>query len=153
MQSAPDDQPPTGRFRFCPPDLFCRTLFDYDNAREQGVVMIKSLPAGEYEIYNFSVYFNTGTLEKTFSSREDISIPFTVKPGVTAYLGNYQANGLSGKNFIGVSLPAGAVFVVEDRLGGELKLAQSKEPGVSAETNTFLPDVERLGSPFFIAPD
>lgn len=125
---------------------------DYQSSRETGMVLVQAMPPGEYEIYNFFIFRRAGVLTYSFRSKTDLSIPFTVKAGQATYLGNYQANDFSGKNIIGFSEPAGAVFVVTDRLAAELPIAQAKANTALGTPADATPVPESIGSPFFIKP-
>lgn len=143
--------PAEGYFVFCQTNVFCGRKFDYEKPNEVGVVLIASLPAGKYEIYNFDVFYNAGTVQKNFSSKRPFSIPFEVKPGTTAYLGNYQANGISGKNVFGMAVSAGAIFIVEDRTALDIGIASKKDGSLFQKVESYVPDVRTLASPFFVA--
>lgn len=140
-----------GRFLFCQTNVLCGGKFDYEKPNEVGVAVILSLPAGKYEIYNFDVFYNAGTIQKNFSSKRPFSIPFEVKPGITAYLGNYQANGISGKNVFGMAVSAGAIFIVEDRTAVDIGIASKKDGSLFQKVESYVPDVRTLASPFFVA--
>ena len=96
------------------------------------------------------IFLNAGTVTKNFGSKQNFSIPFTVKPGKVSYLGNYQANGIWGENMFGMSLAAGAVFVVSNRSESEVALARNKEPKLPGEVENFTPNVPAVASPFFV---
>jgi hypothetical protein len=142
----------SGRFIYFQTNLFSKQTPDYAANGESGVVLVESLPPGDYEIYNFDVFYNGGTIQKNFGSKTDVSIPFSVKPGTTTYLGNYQANKLIGQNVLGMPLPAGARFIVSDRLASELPIAQAKAKTPLGTPENASPDPERLGNPFFAGP-
>lgn len=148
--AVPAAQAGVGRFTYFQTNMFYKQAPDYRSSREEGVVLVRALPPGEYEIYNFNIYFNTGMVEKNFGARVDVAIPFTVKTGVTTYLGNYQANGQTGKNVFGMPLPAGAVFAVSDRLADDLALAQAKAAAPPGAAVNATPDPARLGHPYFV---
>lgn len=145
------DKQPVGRFNYFQENMFYSQPADYKAGSEAGVVLVQSLPPGDYEIFNFNVFFNDGTVQNNYYSKSDVSIPFTVKTGEVAYLGNYQANRLTGKNFIGMSLPAGAVFVVSDRLAEEIRLAETKSKQLLAGRRNFTPNAKELANPFFLS--
>jgi hypothetical protein len=150
--SSSSDRPSIGRFVYFQTNTFYKQAPDYQSADEAGVVLVQSLPPGEYEIYNFDIFFNAGTVQNNYSSRAEFSIPFTVKPGEMTYLGNYQANRLTGKNFLGLSLPAGAVFVVSDRLNSELRIAEAKTKSTYGAASNKAPTPSSIGNPFFQSP-
>ncbi len=142
------------RLTFFQDNVFLTQKLDYENDAEGGVVLVASMPPGEYEIFNFDVYLNgytpgLGNIQKDFSSKSSFSIPFNVKAREVTYLGNYQANLFTGKNYFGMDIPAGAQFVVEDRATTEFPIAQKKgliaEPFINST-----PVVTKIGNPFFI---
>jgi hypothetical protein len=142
---------PANRFVYFQDNSFSAQKRDYDNAAENGVVQSFRLPPGDYEIFNFDIFLNQGTVQKNFGSRQAFSIPFTVRPNETTYLGNYQANLITGKNIFGLTLPAGAVFVVSDRAQADVALAQKRLPAVQFGTITnATPKPASLGNPFFV---
>jgi hypothetical protein len=151
--SVNEEKATAGRFTYFQTNVFYRQAADYQTSAEGGVVLVQSLPPGVYEIYNFDIFFNAGTVQNNYGSRVDFSIPFTVKPGQTTYLGNYQANKLTGKNFLGLSLPAGAVFVVTDRLKAELPIAEAKIKSALPAVQDATPQPNQIGNPFFTSAE
>lgn len=146
-----DERPARGRFTYFQENYLYKQAPDYVAHDEAGVVLIHSLPPGDYEIYNFNVFFN-GTVQRNFGSKTDFSIPFSIRPGQSTYLGNYQANYRLGSNFVGMTLPAGAVFVVTDRLDAEWVIAEKKTKAPLGTAVNAAPDPRRLGNPFFLPP-
>ncbi len=152
-RDAPAGQKAIASFAFYQNNMWYGQDLDYKNELETGVVLVKSLPPGQYEIYNFDIYLNTGVAESQFSSREDFSVPFTVSPGQTTYLGNFQANGIKGKNMFGMTVPhGGAVFAVSNRAQRELTIARSKDPKVSLDAIAEPPDAAAFQNVFFVDP-
>lgn len=144
----------SGRLVFFQNNLFYSRPPDYKTADEAGVVEVASLPPGRYEIFNFDVFLNMGTVQNHYRSRKEFSIPFEVRPNETVYLGNYQANGIKGRNFFGLPVAGGAFFVVEDRSQVDLGLAKARVPAVRVENvrNT-TPDPKQLDAALLIPLD
>ena len=142
--SVNDTKRTQGQFVFFQKNMFSKQKPDYQAAAESGVVLVQSLPPGSYEIFNFDIFFNAGTVQNNYSSKLPFSIPFIVRPGQTTYLGNYQANKMTGRNLFGIPLPAGAVFVVSNRRGAELAIAQMKDKSVATEATDATPDVKTV---------
>ncbi len=140
-----------GRFIYFQTNTFSKQTPDYRSPVESGVVLVHSMPPGEYEIYNFDVFFNGGTVQTNFGSRNNFSIPFSVKRGETTYLGNYQANALTGKNVLGIPRPAGAVFVVSDRLKDELAIAEAKTKSRLDSAHDATPQPSQIVNPYFVS--
>lgn len=141
-----------GRFTFLPNNVFSSKKPDYQNSQETGVVLVKSLPAGKYEIFNFNIFLNMGMTQTNFSSKEPFSIPFTVKAGQVTYLGNYQANKLTAKNTFGMEIPSGAAFAISQRLMTELGIARASDSKIPATAEDSTPNVSNIKSQFFIRP-
>lgn len=141
----------SARFVYYQSNLFRSRAPDYKNASEAGVVIVSTMPPGKYEVFNFDVFFNGYPVSSNYSSRTAFSNPFTVEPGKTVYLGNYQANALKGENLLGIAVAAGAVFVVEDRLDTDMALAKKQTQGLPAATVNAVPSVQAINNPYFIA--
>ena len=143
---------PSGRFVFHAMSFFGENKPDYDSPDEFGVVIASRLRPGNYEVFNFDVFFNGGMVQSNFKSRQPISIPFAVRPGEAVYLGNYQARSRMGKNVFGLSVPAGAVFAVEDRMDQAVGIAKKKIPLLPATVANITPSVQAIANPYFVAP-
>ena len=129
-------------------NLFREQAPDYHTDSEAGVVQVRSIPAGRYEVFTFLVSDSRGS----WFPREEFSIPFVVRPRETVYLGNYRAQRVSGKNLFGMRIPIGAIFVVSDRMQADMEIARGKEATLGADATNATPRVEAIGSPLFIAP-
>jgi hypothetical protein len=145
-----DGSPPVGAFSYIRSDpVFGKGTPDYKiEYKEEGVVLVQSLPAGDYEIHGVELYgYNAN-----FRAKPDAVIPFSIKPGRTVYLGNYLAKGNTGKNLFGMSVPAGVTFIVSDRLANEMPLAQAKSKTSLGTVDDATPDPRRIGSSLFASP-
>ncbi|MBI4987909.1 MAG: hypothetical protein HZC23_03715 [Rhodocyclales bacterium] len=141
----------SNRFVYFQDNVFSAQKRDYDNPEENGVVQSFRLAPGYYEIFNFDVFLNGGTIQKNFGSKKDFSIPFNVRPNETTYLGNYQANMVTGKNFFGFTILAGAVFVVTDREKADLDHVKKRLPNVSfGPVSNATPKVKAIANPFLV---
>ena len=147
---ATNDSTGVARLVWAQTNIFSKQAPEYENESEAGVVVVATLPAGEYEVFNFEVFQNPPA--RIFSSKVPFSMPFTVEAGRTAYLGNFQARNVRGRNLLGMPLNAGAVFAVSDRQATEMAIAQKKSPSVTADATDFTPNVTKLNSPFFVLP-
>jgi hypothetical protein len=103
---------------------------DIDTGSETGIVDVRRLPPGEYEIFNFRVFYNGGNVQKHFSSKTDFSIPFSIRPGRATYIGEFIAVGVQGENIFGFSIPDGAYFTVSNRGERDIAIARQKYPGL-----------------------
>jgi hypothetical protein len=129
-RSRPSDSQPLGRFAFGPGFGQPR---DYSTAMEDGVVLVHSLPAGEYEIFSFQGYVGSNLGASYFGPKEHFSIPFAVVAGQTTYLGNFQANRVDGENAFKQPVMAALYFRISDRHAAELPLARTKVAALSSE--------------------
>jgi hypothetical protein len=125
---------------------------DYDDAQEAGVVVTADLPPGRYELFDFSA-FNHGGVDTYYRSPWPFSIPFTIEPGKTVYLGNYQANGPHSRNVQGLPLHADLTFVVEDRQARDMAVARAHPGGASLPSSVedATPVVASIGNPRFVS--
>ena len=121
---------------------------EYQVDKERGVVVVHSLPAGEYEIFNFAVSQTLGTGIRRHESERDFSIPFSIAQGKTTYIGNYQANNVRGRSFIGLPVNAGAVFVVRDTSERDIEIAAEKAALTDIDFN-HTPGSDQLPAPLF----
>jgi len=143
-----------GRFGYRYRGMFGGEKTDYrgEENDDRGVVIVATLPEGDYVLYNFDLFLNLGTFSRNFFSRTPVSIPFTVKAGTVAYLGNFQLTELTGKNFLRMPVASGGFFTIEDRSASERLIAEKKGAQPNANFVNFTPDVERIGHPLFITP-
>jgi hypothetical protein len=116
------------------------TKRDFDDQLSNGFVSVSSLPPGDYELFSFYVWENRGLSEVTWSPQREFSIPFTIKPNEAVYLGEYQAVGMTGKNLFGMTVPAGAYLVVQDKSKRDLKIASEKNSALPPKINVKVPN-------------
>ncbi len=99
------------------------------------------LVPGDYEIYGVKFYYNNGQREQTFSNREEFSVPIEIKNGITSYIGAFTAKGLWGENILGMGIPVGGYFVVEDKSENDLSIILSKQTEFDiTEVEVSIPD-------------
>jgi hypothetical protein len=118
---------------------------DYSDDIKAGDVAVWELAPGDYEFYNFELYYGNGLVEKTYSSQEDFSIPFTIKPGKTLYLGEFRAME-QGSGF--GATPGRPKFQIFDEHARDLPIAKRKDPLVG-EPEILVPYPAAINSPFF----
>ncbi len=115
---------------------------------DKGVVLVKDLPPGKYEIFDVDNFYNTGYVQKNFWLKSPVSIPFEIKPGAATYIGEFKAFPVFGNNVFGLPIPAGVRFVVSDQSARDLPIARQKNPNVG-EVQIAIPDVDSLNNPVF----
>jgi hypothetical protein len=128
---------------------------DIKNDKEEGMVDVRRLPPGDYEIFNFQVHRNAGYLQTWWGSKQDFSIPFSIIAGRATYVGELMAVGLKGeKGFLGARSPLGAYFVLTDKSDRDVPIAKQKEPGIGEVVSAVIdpaalanPMITRRGAP------
>ncbi len=98
------------------------------NEFNNGLVYAFSLPPGEYEFFDFRLFYSTGYSESSWSAQEEFSIPFTVTTGEVSYLGEIHTIQLVGENLFGIDIPAGGVFAISDQIERDLPKLKTKFP-------------------------
>jgi hypothetical protein len=87
----------------------------------------------------------------TYRPRVPVVIPFTLRAGEVVYLGNFQANRLTGSGLLGIGVPAGAVFVVEDRESADLAIARRVDSRLGTKVTNLTSAVLGIGHPNLVA--
>ena len=103
------------------------TPIDFTEGAAKGSVFAIRLPPGEYELCNVYFFVNRGQYgSASFTAKNDFSIPFRVTEGDATYLGEFLTYSTTGKNFLGMSVPGGGYFVVNDKLERDYALLGKK---------------------------
>jgi hypothetical protein len=143
-----------GHSRFTPrkvADLpFMGTKTDYDNASEAGIVEIRKLAAGQYEIFQIDAWLSSGVIQWNWHSKEGVYVPFTISPGAATYLGDFQGHVISERHVLtlGAPFPSSAYFVVSNRSDRDIPIAQKKASYLTL-INTQIPPIADLKSSYF----
>jgi hypothetical protein len=135
-----------GRFQYIPDDHE-----DYRSATEAGVVSVVPMAPGDYEVFAIEILFEVGLSKTTYRPRVPVVIPFTLRAGEVVYLGNFQANRLTGSGLLGIGVPAGAVFVVEDRESADLAIARRVDSRLGTKVTNLTSAVLGIGHPNLVA--
>jgi len=123
---------------------------DFEDGTGTGIVDVRRMPPGDYEIFNFQIFYNAGNVQKFFSSKQEFSIPFSVRPGSTTYIGEYLVAGVFGRNFFGMSLPGGGYFIISNKGDRDMAIAKRKEPALGP-VQTAVVDPRLVGNPLIRA--
>lgn len=107
---------------------FVPLKFDYIEPSEAGSLFTFSLPAGEYEIYNFEVVQDTIAGPVTHYPMRKFSVRFSVEAGKACYLGSIQIFRHSGRFKFAVT--GGVQFVMRENPERDHNLLRSKYPGI-----------------------
>ena len=101
------------------------------NDFELGSVHAHALPAGEYAITDFRIFhvigMEYGTIESVWVSPTEFSIPFSVAPKSTQYLGEWRCLPKYHDGFFGKEAN-GCRFAVSDQFGRDAPLLRAKYP-------------------------
>lgn len=130
--------------------LYFPDKVDYRGPDRKGTVFALALEPGEYEFVDVSFYYNTGTLEKSYSAKEDFSLPFTIEAGRVYYMGEFLSHGRYGENIFGITVLAGGYFTHRMNRQRDLPLLLAKYPELQGR-EVVRADVE-LNLPPFIYP-
>jgi hypothetical protein len=121
---------------------------DFDGPEGAGIVELRPLAPGNYEIYDFALHSSGGFSEDRYSAKHDFSLPFTIKTGRVTYLGQFMAIELFADGLFGKA-PAGGLFAVGDQGARDLSIVHKQRPDLT-QIDTTVPDVRGLHSPFFV---
>jgi hypothetical protein len=131
---------------YLPDNMFKPSKKDFIDNDSHGAIISFAMPAGDYEIYNFDIFENLGLRQTNYKARQDFSIPFSIRPGTTTYLGEYIAYTI-GKGFLGTST-GGAIFVVKNEMARDIQIAKKKFPVLFADNVIdSVPSPDTIGCP------
>jgi len=144
---------------------------DFKDTDEEGIVVVRALPPGDYEFFQFSgeeqlgiriprtrytvrpgdyEFFPLAGENRQAIARARYSMPFTIKAGETTYLGNFhllvrrQTNGFPGLNSF-----SGYFFRLTDENSRDLAIAKNKKPLAAGPVNVAVADEVQLHAPLF----
>jgi hypothetical protein len=126
------------------------TVPDFENNELLGAVFRTPVQPGTYEISGLRFYYNNGVMEKTFYLKEPLSIPINIEENKTTYIGAFTARGIWGNNFLGIGIPIGGYYLLNDESHRDLKIISEKTPGFDAmKTIIKIPDVPSEANVYF----
>jgi hypothetical protein len=123
---------------------------DY-TGRETGKVIIRRLPPGHYEIYDFGFGGTAGPMAVHSSSKTRFAIPFDIKSGEATYIGSFVRAPSLGTSLERV-LGAAGFFIIADQSDRDLPIARARQADLPAITNAVF-DVSTLGHPAILAKE
>jgi hypothetical protein len=108
-------------------------------------VVVFELPAGEYELFHWNLFYNYGLIQFDKKPKDEFSIPFTIKPDSINYIGELTIDIIpetSSKTLSDVGPYGNAVdpknsqiykyiMGIVDRSPRDLEIAAEKEPSIS----------------------
>lgn len=130
-----------------------RTTDDFETDDSDGGVFVYSLPAGKYIFYNFRLFMDAGQFSKSWNSKKPYAIPFTVQPNKVNYVGEIKLSQHTGKNFFGMSVLAGGIWLVSDQSKRDITIFSEKYPNIPVENLTkIIPNSKDIFTPLVILP-
>jgi hypothetical protein len=123
---------------------------DY-TGRETGKVIVRRLPPGHYEIYDFGFAGTMGPMSVHSSSKTKFVIPFEIKSGQATYIGSFvraPSLGTSMQRVVG----AAGYFIISDQSERDLAIARARQTDLPPVTNSVF-DVSILGHPAILAKE
>jgi hypothetical protein len=132
------------------------TVFDdfppnYRDERVGATIFAIRLPAGRYEIYNYTLFQRGPFGGTTYSARQDFSLAFTIEPSRATYVGEYFARPDTGRTGFGVATTQGAIFAVGDQRARDLNFARQQWPDFDfSAVIDGMPDPDALRNPLFV---
>lgn len=130
-----------------------KTKDEFKEGVNAGSTFALTLPAGRYVLYNFNLYRPTGVGYTYYSSKTDFAIPFDVHPNSVNYLGELKLEGASGKNFFGMSVPAGGIWIISDKQERDVLLLKTALPQLPLESiKSVIPTKKDIFTPLVVLP-
>lgn len=131
-----------------------KTPDDFSTGSSTGAVFVFSLPAGRYTFHNFRLYQANGSFQQNWSSKEDYSIPFEIQPNKVNYVGEIKLDALRGRNFFGMSVPAGGVWFVSDESARDVGILQKTRADIPVSNMvSVIPARKEVFTPLVVLPN
>lgn len=124
------------------------TKRDFEDDLQTGVVRYKRFAPGEYDIFWFHVPRGAPFANIYFQPTKPFSIPFTIRPYETTYIGNFDAHEIPGGRTLGFPAASGVYFVLSDQGSRDISIAQ-KQSAIIGAVRKDVPDPALLGTPLF----
>jgi hypothetical protein len=121
---------------------------DIDDTTEEAEVWVVPMQPGDYEFYSFEIWSDNGYARERFTPNQNFSVPFSIKPNTSIYVGDFRAMEVIGRNVFGLPVEGGAYFMISDQGDRDLKIAKAHDPGVS-NVEKAIPDAKALGISYF----
>lgn len=110
-------------------------LAQFEEGTFVGKVGARALMPGEYEVTGWSIM--SGGPERIVSSKP-MALPFTIKPGVSTYIGSYRWTLTTKTNLFGTPFVNGASLAISNRKARDVEIA-AKLRTIPAQIEVALP--------------
>lgn len=104
-----------------------KTKYQTLDANSIGVLFAFKLPAGKYKFDSFVL--SEG--QKQIRGYNSLDTEFEVVSGAPSYLGAFRNEVIMGKNFFGMSIPAGSILMISDKSERDLPIIKAKYPDLN----------------------
>lgn len=99
-----------------------------------GRLVVRELPPGRYELFDWDIAFNTGAGTISISPKQPPPVlEFELKPGAAVYIGNVHARLAWGENFLKIPLLAAALPEVRDASERDLERVARDYPALGKQ--------------------
>lgn len=111
-----------------------RTRVDFQSSPCTGQTFLVPLPAGDYEFHQYEFFRNSnmhrpdGAVSVTWKAKKEFSYPFSVEAGKATYVGDFCADAITTKNFLGLVRFQGGKWAVTDQRARDLPLLRNRLP-------------------------
>ena len=116
-----------------------------------GDVFNFTLPVGKYHFYNF--YLKQGP--KSWTAKDDYSVPFEVNAGEVKYIGQIKQIPLFGGKFLGINVRdyAGSLWLISDEVDRDKAVLKQQYPDVNLKNLIVsVPDYEAVPNDIIVTP-
>jgi len=130
-----------------------KTADEFNDSQNAGSTFALKLPAGHYVLYNFVLFQSSGMSHTYYSSKTDFAIPFEVHPNHANYIGELKLEGATGRNFFGMKVPAGGIWVISDKQNRDVALLKASMPQMPLdEIISVIPTKKDVFTPLIVLP-
>jgi hypothetical protein len=130
-----------------------KTPDDFSTEGSAGAIFAFSIPAGPYAFHNFRLYQANGAFQQNWSSKTDYSIPFEIQPNTVNYVGEIKLDALKGRNFFGMTVPAGGVWLVSDQFDRDVEILKRTRTDIPVSNMvSVIPTKKEVFTPLVVLP-
>lgn len=103
-----------------------------DLSGRDGRAQVMQLEPGEYELVSWTIYIQTMGGYGYVSPKAELKpVPFRIESGTATYIGRLHIETLTGKNLLGLEIPASGRPECSDHSDEDIRLIRSKYPSLA----------------------
>lgn len=130
-------------------------VHDKKGVIKEGDVVVEvvghQLKPGDYEIFKYGAFFDTGMFSGSTWSKRPFSYRFRVVAGEAVYLGRFLFLQEYGKNVFGLKVSGGGTYVITDeRAADTSRMRELRNDAKNARVVSRLPSSADTDSPFML---